>query len=101
VSGLTKSQLAALLDVTKSNPEFALQQAFRFGLASLSDDSTPAAIKRASEILEHDAESIRQAFDGSMTSEAKEDYAERKKVAKQLRDLISEAPKKVGKEQAK
>jgi hypothetical protein len=91
VSGLTKSQLATLLDVAKSNPEFALQQAFRFGLASLSDESTPAAIKRAAEILEHDAESTKEAFGDSMTSETKEDYAERKKVAKQLRELIGVA----------
>jgi hypothetical protein len=93
MSELTKSQLAALVDIAKQNPEWALQQAFRFGVASLSDGSTQAAIERAAELLDFDAESLREAHapdnNWSGEAEAKADYDERKKVARALRGMIA------------
>jgi hypothetical protein len=88
MSELTKQQLAALLNVAKANPEFAIQQAFRFGAAAAQSQVFGKAVKRAAEILDYDAESIRQAFEGDFTSEENQDYDERKKVAKTLRGLV-------------
>jgi hypothetical protein len=92
MTALTKQQLTALLDAAKSNPEFALQQAFRFGMASGQSDAMQKAIKRAAEMLDCDAEELKacHTLAGNWSGEdaAKADYDERKKVAKALRGLI-------------
>jgi len=87
---LTKAQLASLVDVAKQNPEWALRQAFRFGAVAGKSEEAQAAIKRAAEMLDFDAESIKQAYDNSWTSEEKADYDERKKVANKLRAMCAE-----------
>lgn len=89
---LTKQQKAALLEAAKGNVEFALAQAFRFGAAAGQSDDTQMAIKRAAELLDLDAESLKEchAPDGNWSgeAEAKADYDERKKIAKALRGLV-------------
>lgn len=91
MSELTKQQMTALVDVAKKNPEWALQQAFRFGIASLNDGPTIDAISRAAELLDFDAKVLRECHapdrNWSGESEAKADYDERKKIAKALRGL--------------
>jgi uncharacterized pyridoxal phosphate-containing UPF0001 family protein len=88
VNELTKQQSAALLAVARKDPAWAIQQAFRFGAASVGSDETQAAIKRLTDIMENDAEEIKATYHGMMPSEAKQDYLERKKMAKVLRGML-------------
>lgn len=89
---ITKQQMAALLDVAKANPQFAIEQAFRFGVASLGDGAAPAVIERAAEMLDMDAEDLKMchtiAGNWSGEDEAKADYDERKRIAKALRGMV-------------
>jgi len=89
---LTKQQMRALVEAAKGNLEFALQQAFRFGASAGQSDETQKAVKRAAEMLDHDAECLRQAHtigsNWSGEQEAKADYDERKRIAKALRGLV-------------
>jgi len=89
---LTKQQMQALVDVATANPEWALQQAFRFGVAAVGDGNTQATIERAAELLNHDAECLRECHaphnNWSGEQEAKADYDERKRIAKALRGLV-------------
>jgi hypothetical protein len=91
MTALTKQQLTALLDAAKSNPEFAIQQAFRFGAIAGKSDEATKAIKRFAEMLDYDAECLKACHapdnNWSGEDEAKTDYDERKKVAKALRGL--------------
>jgi len=81
----------ALLDAVKKNPEFALQQAFKFGISIGLGPASAAATKRAAELLDLDAECLREchALDNNWSgeAEAKADYDERKLLAKLLRGL--------------
>jgi hypothetical protein len=88
---LTKAQMAALLDAVKKNPEFALQQAFKFGISIGLGQAAAIATKRAAEILDYEAEMLREdsAPHGNWSGddEAKADYDERKLLVKLLRGL--------------
>lgn len=87
---LTKKELEALKAMAATNLEAALYAAYSRG--AVRSDKAAVPIKRAAAILEHDAEDIKQAFDGSMSDEAKADYSERKKIAKSLRDICAGVP---------
>lgn len=87
---LTKKELEALKAMAATNLEAALYAAFTRG--ALRSDKAIAPIKRAAAMLECDAEDIKAAFDGCFDGEAKQDYDERKKVAKALRDICQGAP---------
>jgi len=94
---MTKQQITALLDVAKANPQFAIEQAFRFGVASLGDGAAPAVIERAAEMLDYDAECLKECHaphnNWSGEAEAKADYDERKRVVRALRGMVAGAPK--------
>lgn len=88
---LTKAQVAALLEAVKKNPEFALQQAFKFGIATGLGQAAATATKRAAEVLDMDAEELKECHaphnNWSGEPEAKAEYDERKLLAKLLRGL--------------
>lgn len=90
---LTKPQLTALLNAAKSNPEWAIQQAFRLGMAAGQSEDVTKAIARAADMLDCDAECLKEAHAPfgfwDSEEEAKADYDERKKVAKALRGMVA------------
>jgi hypothetical protein len=96
MSGLPKSQLSALLDaIAKGNPEWALQQAYRFGRLPANTGAVQRTIKRAAEMLDLEAETLKEyhAPDGDWTDEAvaKQEFDDFKKMAKALREVIAGA----------
>lgn len=91
MSALTKQQKKELLDAAKLRIDWVIEQSFRLGAQAGQSDETRAAIKRAAEMLDCDAEDLKMchAPHGNWSGEdaAKADYDERKKVAKALRGL--------------
>lgn len=86
---LTPKELAALKAMATGNLESALMASARFGATKSAEAAKP--IKRAAEMLEYDAEELREChhlFGQWECSEAKQDYDERKKVARALRGLV-------------
>jgi hypothetical protein len=87
---LSNKQLEELRKLAAANIDAALMAAARFGAAKTADYAQ--AIKRASELLEYEAEGLKEShapygkWEGEQA--AKADYDEFKKVAKTLRELV-------------
>jgi hypothetical protein len=88
---LSNKELTALKAMAAGSLEAALMAAARFGATKSADAAKP--IKRAAEMLDCDAECLKAAhtIGGKWRGddEARQDYDERKKVAKALRGLIA------------
>jgi hypothetical protein len=81
---ITPKEMESLKKLAADNLETALLAAARFGATKSAEAAKP--IKRAAEILEYEAEELKSI--GFRNEADKQDYAERKKIAKQLREMI-------------